>query len=74
MDWDSYPVIRFDQLPNITVDILDRPNEPSVGAGEAAPGPTLAAIANALFDATGIRMRRIPFTPEAILNHATADH
>ena len=74
LDWDSYPVIRFDQLPNITVDILDRSNERSVGAGEAAPGPTLAAIANALFDATGIRMRRIPFTPEAILNHATADH
>ncbi len=65
-DWDSYPVIRFDNIPTINVTILDRPDMKSVGAGEASPGPVLAAIANAVFDATGLRMRRMPFTPDAI--------
>ena len=64
--WDSYPVIRFDNIPEFNVTILNQPAEKSVGAGEASPGPALAAIANAIFDATGIRMRRMPFTPEAI--------
>lgn len=65
-DWESYPVIRFDNIPDIKVTILDQPNEKSLGAGEATPGPTLAAIGNAIFDAIGIRMRRMPFTPDAI--------
>lgn len=69
-DWDSYRVIRFDNIPAITVTVLDQPQAKSVGAGEAAPGPSLAAIGNAVFDATGIRMRRIPFTPDAILQRA----
>lgn len=72
-DWDSYPVIRFDNIPTIDVTILDRPNDPSVGAGEASPGPTIAAIANAVFDATGIRMRRMPFIPDAIMQVAAAN-
>lgn len=70
-DWDSYPVIRFDNVPNIKVQLLDQPDMPSVGAGEASPGPTMAAIANALFEATGLRMRRMPFTAEAIMQKAT---
>ncbi|MDA9865120.1 molybdopterin-dependent oxidoreductase [bacterium] len=65
-DWDSYPVIRFDNIPKFNVTVLHQPSEKSVGAGEASPGPTIAAIANAIFDATGIRMRRMPFTTEAI--------
>jgi CO/xanthine dehydrogenase Mo-binding subunit len=65
-DWESYPVLRFDNVPEIEVILLDRPEEPSVGAGEASPGPALAAIGNALFAATGLRLRRLPFTPEAI--------
>ena len=65
-DWDSYPVIRFDNIPTIKVTKLDRPDMKSLGAGEASPGPVLAAIANAVFDATGLRMRRMPFTPDAI--------
>jgi CO/xanthine dehydrogenase Mo-binding subunit len=69
-DWDSYPVIRFDNIPDIEVTILDRRDHPSVGAGEATPGPTVAAIANAICDATGIRMRRMPFTPDAIMRAA----
>ena len=69
-DWDSYPVIRFDNIPSIEVDLLDYPDEESVGAGEASPGPTIAAIANAIFDATELRMRRMPFTPDAIQRRA----
>lgn len=71
-DWDSYPVLRFDNVPNIEVILLDQPNAASVGAGEASPGPTLAAIANAVFDATGLRMRRMPFDPEEIMRIAAA--
>lgn len=69
-DWDSYPVIRFDNIPEIKVTILNRPDEKSLGAGEASPGPAIAAIGNAIFDATGLRMRRMPFTPAAILQSA----
>lgn len=72
-DWDSYPVIRFDNIPIIDVTILDRPDAPSTGVGEASPGPAVAAIANAVFDATGVRMRRLPMTPAAILRTATID-
>lgn len=69
-DWDSYPVIRFDNVPKIDVVLLDHPDAPSVGAGEASPGPTVAAIANAIADAIGVRMRRMPFTPERIMQTA----
>lgn len=71
-DWDSYPVIRFDNIPNIEVTLLDKPDMPSVGAGEASPGPTIAAIANAVFDATGLRLRRMPFVPDTIMKIAAA--
>ena len=70
-DWDNYPVIRFDNIPRIDVTVLDRADARSVGAGEASPGPTIAAIANAIFNATGLRMRRMPFTPEMILRRAS---
>lgn len=69
-DWQSYSVIRFDNIPTIAVTLLDQPACPSVGAGEASPGPAVAAIANAIHDATGMRLRRMPFTPEAILAQA----
>ncbi len=71
-DWDEYPVIRFDNIPVFDVKVLDRPREKSLGAGEASPGPTIAAIANAIHDATGLRLRRMPFTADAILRHASA--
>lgn len=66
IDWETYPVLRFDDIPEIEVVILDKPGEPSVGAGEAAPGPTLAAIGNAVFSSTGLRIRRLPFRADAI--------
>ena len=72
-DWESYPVIRFNNIPSIEVTLLDRPDDKSVGAGEASPGPSIAAIANAVFDATGIRVRRLPFTPDAIMETAAKE-
>jgi len=65
-DWDSYPVLRFDNIPEIETVLINRPGAPFLGAGEATAGPTAAAIANAIMDATGLRLRRLPFTPEAI--------
>lgn len=65
-DWDSYPILRFDNVPAIETVLMDRPGDPFLGAGEAAAGPTAGAIANAIRDATGLRLRRLPFTPDAI--------
>lgn len=65
-DWETYPVLRFDNVPDIEVVLLDHPGSKSLGAGEAACGPSVAAIANAVADATGLRLRRLPFTPGAI--------
>lgn len=71
-DWDSYPVLRFPNVPVIDVVLLDQPGEKSLGAGEASSGPAMAAIANAIFDATGLRIRRLPMTPDAITSAALA--
>ena len=65
-DWDSYPILRFDNVPDIETILMDRPGDPFLGAGEAVSGPAGAAIANAIHDATGLRLRRMPFTPDAI--------
>ncbi len=66
-DWSSYPILRHDQAPKVEVDLIDRPGEPSWGAGEPTACAIPAAIANAVFDATGARLREIPFTPERVL-------
>ncbi len=66
-DWDSYPILRFPAAPTIETVLLYRPDQPWLGAGEAAQNPTPAAIANAITDACGLRLRQIPFTPEKIL-------
>ena len=63
-DWESYPILRFDAIPEVETVLVDRPGEPFLGAGEASCGPAGAAIANAVFDATGVRARRLPLTPE----------
>ena len=67
VDWDSYPILRFPDSPKIEVVILNRPEQPFLGAGEAAQNPTPAAIANAVFDATGARLRDIPFSAQRVL-------
>lgn len=65
--WDDYPVLRFDEVPQaLEVRILPRPDMPPLGAGECAAGPTAAAIANALENAIGIRVRDLPLTPEKL--------
>jgi CO/xanthine dehydrogenase Mo-binding subunit len=66
-DWGSYPIARFTEMPDtLEVQVIDRPGTPFLGTGEAAQGPTAAAIANALFDATGVRLRELPFTRDRI--------
>jgi len=66
VDWESYPILTFPEAPEIETVLLDRPGEPYLGSGEATQGPTPAAIANAVFDAVGLRLRQIPFTPERV--------
>jgi CO/xanthine dehydrogenase Mo-binding subunit len=62
VDWASYPVLTFPEAPAIEVALIDHRDQPSYGAGEAASAPVAAALANAIFDATGVRLRTIPFT------------
>jgi len=71
-DWETYPILRFSAIPEIETVLVDQPGEPYLGAGEASCGPAGAAIANAVFDATGVRARRLPLTPEN-LRTAAAD-
>jgi CO/xanthine dehydrogenase Mo-binding subunit len=66
VDWESYPVFRFADAPVVDVELIDRPGEDPLGAGEATVGPASAAIANAIYDAVGVRLRRLPFTPERV--------
>lgn len=66
-EWGAYPIIQFPELPKIDVLMLPRQDQPPLGVGESASVPSAAAIANAIFDATGVRFRELPFTPERIL-------
>ena len=65
-DWDSYPILGFDNVPAFETVLIDPGRAPFLGAGEATTGPTAAAIANAVYAATGLRLRRVPFTPDAV--------
>jgi CO/xanthine dehydrogenase Mo-binding subunit len=67
LDWESYPILKMADAPVIETVILNRPELPFLGAGEATQNPTPAAIANAVYDAVGIRLREIPFTPQRVL-------
>jgi CO/xanthine dehydrogenase Mo-binding subunit len=67
VDWETYPVMRFSEVPQVEVVLLDRPDLPSVGAGEVAQGPVAAAIGNALADAVGVRVRDLPLTAERVV-------
>ncbi|MCY3863991.1 MAG: molybdopterin-dependent oxidoreductase, partial [Chloroflexi bacterium] len=66
VDWETYPILGFESAPKIETLILDRPEMPMLGAGEAAQNPTPGAIANAICDAVGLRLRDIPFTPARV--------
>lgn len=65
-DWLTYPVVRMGDVPELDIILIDRPNRPSTGAGEPSSRPVAAAIANAIFDATGARLRTAPLTPERV--------
>jgi CO/xanthine dehydrogenase Mo-binding subunit len=67
LDWQSYPVIRFPDVPTIEIVLINRPEMPALGGGEPSSAPIAAAIANAIFDAVGVRLREAPFTPERVL-------
>jgi CO/xanthine dehydrogenase Mo-binding subunit len=66
-DWESYPILTFGELPRVEVHLIDRPDEPPLGAGEVTMGPVAAAIGNALYHALGVRLRDLPLTRERIL-------
>ena len=67
LDWASYPILETPDVPeDIDIVLIDRPESPSTGAGEPSTRQVAPAIANAIFDATGKRLRRLPFTPERI--------
>ncbi len=66
LGWEDYPILKFSEAPVVEVELIDRPELPAVGAGEAAQGPTAAAIANAVAHALGLRMRDLPLTHERI--------
>ncbi|QCL77188.1 MULTISPECIES: molybdopterin cofactor-binding domain-containing protein [Agrobacterium] len=66
-EWGGYPLITFPEVPDIDVLMVPRPDEPPLGVGESASVPSASAIANAVYDATGIRFRELPLTPEMVL-------
>lgn len=66
VDWKTYPILTFPELPSIQVKLLDHPELPPYGAGEASSAPVAAALANSFFDATGVRLRSVPFTRERV--------
>ncbi len=67
LDWASYPILRFEECPQVTPVVVQRLNERSTGAGEEVMAAAAGAIANAFFDATGVRMTEFPFTPKRVL-------
>jgi len=67
LDWRTYPILTFPDVPEVAIDLIDRPQEKPWGAGEPTAAVVPAAIANAIFDATGVRLRSVPFTPAKVL-------
>ena len=67
LDWETYPILRFPQIPELVYDLIDRPNERPWGAGEPAAAVVPSAISNAVFDAIGVRLRSVPFTPDKVI-------
>jgi CO/xanthine dehydrogenase Mo-binding subunit len=67
LNWNTYPIIRFHEVPDVDIVLIDRRELPPMGGGEASSIATGAAIGNAIFDATGARLRQVPFTPPRVL-------
>lgn len=68
LDWSSYPILTFLEVPDIDIVFINRPEMPALGGGEPAIVPVAAAIANAVFDVVGVRLREVPFTPQRVLS------
>jgi CO/xanthine dehydrogenase Mo-binding subunit len=66
-DWASYPILTFQDVPTIDVAVINQPGKAFLGTGEAGQGPAAAAVANAIFDAAGVRLRTLPFTPDRVM-------
>ena len=66
VDWASYPILRFPEVPTLEFDLIQRLDQPPLGVGEAAATPVPAALGNAIFDATGVRLRTVPFRAERV--------
>ena len=66
VDWGSYPILTFPEVPALEFELIQRLDQPPLGAGEAASTPVPAALANAVFDATGVRLRTVPFRPDRV--------
>jgi len=73
LDWESYPILKFPDVPEIVIDLIDRPSERPWGAGEPSAAVVPSAISNAVFDATGVRLRSVPFTPAKVKAALAAD-
>jgi len=72
--WADYPILRFSEVPELTIHVLDQPEQPSLGAGESVQAPVAAALGNALFDALGVRVRHLPLSQDHILQALNAPH
>ena len=66
LDWASYPILTFPEIPDIVIELIDRPSETPWGGGEPSSAIVPAAIGNALFEATGTRLRSVPFSPAKV--------
>ena len=66
-DWDRYPILKFSELPRVDIELISRPEEPSLGVGEGVTGPTAAAIGNAVYHALGVRVRDLPLQFDRIV-------
>ncbi len=62
VDWESYPILKFSEVPEVDIVLINRPDQPALGAGEPSTVTTAAAVGNAIFDAAGVRLRQVPFT------------
>jgi nicotinate dehydrogenase subunit B len=72
LNWNTYPIIKFSEVPAVDIVLVNHPELPPMGAGEASTTAVAAAIGNAIFDAIGVRLRQVPFTPERLRNEMTA--
>src|SRR3989440_9943527 len=66
VDWASYPILKFPEVPALEFELIQRLDQPALGVGEAASSPVAAALANAVFDATGVRLRTVPFRADRV--------